>query len=285
MEFERKNIYFLMNQKTLIAEYITQMKKIDESILQFLENDTKSDINFNNLCQILEEYNIKEDKCKLKEFLRLLSHIANNHHHTNNFFDKTKQIIALYLEDIKRHFAESEIFQIFCKNKMILLFLFENKILIPDIKMLKIIINNDRYRKSYYLQYFYNEFKSLIKEEKEELMPLRKFSLDIPKITITDVLSEESNKNPELFIKNRQIGENDDYICQLIRKDSIDEFIKYVNESNIQLNLEIKTSIYETNTFLLKEKKHEIIEYAAFYGSIQIFKYLLQNNVKLNQSL
>ena len=43
-------------------------------------------------------------------------------------------------------------------------------------------------------------------------------------------------------------------------------------------------SIFETNPFLIK-RKASLIEYAAFFGSIQIFKYLQLNNVELTPSL
>ena len=33
------------------------------------------------------------------------------------------------------------------------------------------------------------------------------------------------------FIEKRRIGENDSYICQLIRQDSIKEFVFYVNSA------------------------------------------------------
>ena len=73
-------------------------------------------------------------------------------------------------------------------------------------------------------------------------------------------------------MNKRKSGENDTYICQLIQKDDIDNFISYISQNDILLNSEITESIFETNRFLLK-KKPSIIEYASFFGSIQIFKY------------
>ena len=79
-----------------------------------------------------------------------------------------------------------------------------------------------------------------------------------------------------------------------------------MNRHNYYLDSKIEQSIYETNSFLLKNSienpekqmykylnhkrlkiKNEIslIEYAAFYGSIQIFQYLRMNNASLNKSL
>ena len=39
------------------------------------------------------------------------------------------------------------------------------------------------------------------------------------------------------------------------------------------------------NSFILNRKSTSLIEYAAFYGSIQIFQFLKINNVRLEQSL
>ena len=71
----------------------------------------------------------------------------------------------------------------------------------------------------------------------------------------------------------------------MIRDDNVVEFITYVNKNNISLNSMIQTSIYETNSFLLKKQSVlrrnddgvTLIEYAAFFGSIQIFQYLQMN--------
>ena len=87
------------------------------------------------------------------------------------------------------------------------------------------------------------------------------------------------------FAESRREGENQDYICKLIRTDSVKEFIIYVTKSNLSLTQTvIKPSIFETNR-LLTARSLSLIEYAAFYGSIPIFRYLLQNNVEFNSQL
>ena len=79
-------------------------------------------------------------------------------------------------------------------------------------------------------------------------------------------------------------GENELDYCKIIRNDSIGDFITYVKRSGMSLKTKIKTSIYETNPYLLS-KNPSLIEYTAFFGSIQIFRYLYKNNVKLTPSL
>ena len=76
----------------------------------------------------------------------------------------------------------------------------------------------------------------------------------------------------------------------MIRKDSIDEFISYVNLKELNLKNKIKSSFYETNKISINKSKYgykmpTLIEYAAFYGSIQIFKYLFLNGAEVNSSI
>ena len=82
----------------------------------------------------------------------------------------------------------------------------------------------------------------------------------------------------------RKNGVNDHYICKLIREDSVEDFISYVNKNNILLDGQIPCSIFETSQLLLL-KNPSLIEYSIFYGSIQISKYLAMNKVKLLSSL
>ncbi|KAK8889215.1 hypothetical protein M9Y10_033961 [Tritrichomonas musculus] len=52
----------------------------------------------------------------------------------------------------------------------------------------------------------------------------------------------------------------------------------------MSLKGDINTSIYDTNTFLLG-KNITLIQYAAFFGATQIFKYLFMNGAELRVSL
>ena len=87
------------------------------------------------------------------------------------------------------------------------------------------------------------------------------------------------------FNEKRQKGENDSYICSLIRQDSIQEFVSFTTKLNIPLDSTINLSIFETNSFLNKQTKVTLIQYAAFFGSIQIVQFLRMNDVELEQSL
>ena len=71
----------------------------------------------------------------------------------------------------------------------------------------------------------------------------------------------------------------------MIQRDSIDEFVSYINQQCIPLDFEIENSIYETNPFLIKKGNHSLIEYAFFYGSESIFIFLKMSGVELTPLL
>ena len=104
----------------------------------------------------------------------------------------------------------------------------------------------------------------------------------------------------EKFNQNRKSGENENEVCEIIRKDLIEKFIIYINKNDISLTTMIKSSIYETNPFLIKrqvlitdsymslfdnEDNPTLIEYAAFFGSISIFKYLETKDVTITPTI
>ncbi|KAK8865390.1 hypothetical protein M9Y10_010935, partial [Tritrichomonas musculus] len=239
-------------------EYIQKMKMLQDNLLQIL--DTNND-NYENFQDIIHKSKILENKYEFKSFLHLIFKISNHHHRTVDFFIKIEKIFQLFKYDITKFFSNSEIFQLFKSNKRVLLILFDSKIIEMNEYISKIITN--QYIDLQYPQYFLPEIQSFNKKEPFQI----------------------EGELPENFYEKRKIGENDNYICQLIQKDSINEFVFYTNLNNYSLDSTINQSIFETNSFLLKnDKKVTLIEYAAFFGSIKIFLYL-RNKVEVRQSI
>ena len=89
---------------------------------------------------------------------------------------------------------------------------------------------------NHYYHFFYHELEEFKSEE--EMKSIKEENLTI-------------NANAfENYEEKRQDGENHSHICSLIRNDSVEEFIAYINRNNISISSEIKPSIYETNSFL-----------------------------------
>ena len=253
---------FSLREALAIQKYINHKKEIHNLLLNFIENSGVNDTDFQNLIDLINTQNYEENREELEHFLRLISKIAKNHHRDTDFFKKIEKIL-LHLENvIKQTFSISEIFKIFKSNKLIILSLIKSKIIALDEEIVKLILEE----KNNYCHFFFPEIKSLIGEEK-----------------VKQIESEISNTDN--FEEKRQIGENDSVICSLIRNDSLDDFISHVINSNLSIESEIQPSFFETNSFLLKQKKTTLIEYAAFFGSIQIFEYLCSQKVNLQPSL
>lgn len=246
-----------------------KFKEIYLSVINFI-NDTSEDENeYNSLISYLESQRIHKDHVILSFLLNLISKMSGYHHRSFNFQNKIEMIL-LYLEnDIREYYSNKEIFHLFVNNKNILIFLIAHKLLVVDEYIFdyyreQINQNDDIFFFIPEMATFFENDKKLMKKKNNLL---------------------KSNPNIfDLYEEKRQIGENDSHICQLIRDDLIDEFIIYVNQCNIPLESYIKHSFYETHAFLLK-KRVTLIEYAAFFGSIQIYQFLRLNNVSLNPTL
>ncbi|KAK8865030.1 hypothetical protein M9Y10_010559 [Tritrichomonas musculus] len=248
-----------------IHEYIDLMKQVNYILLQYIDENESQDYLL-SLKQIIEEHNISENKEKLGDFLRLILIITNNHNRNSNFFNKIEKILFLLKDKIKKIFPNDEIFDIFKSNKQIVLFLIENELItINDDIIHSMIFSNVNY-----FYYFFNKTESFLNDERRNITKLSLLNID-PKIF-------------QSFQLKQKDGVNDDYVCTLIREDSIEEFVSYFNMSNLPLSATVKQSIFETNP-LLCEKSATLIEYSAFYGSIQIFNFMKMNGVELSPSL
>ena len=252
---------------TIIQDYMSKMKDIEQNIIDYLENEESDEFDHQNLMDFFKDSHIRSNKQVFKGILYMLSNISENHHRQRSFFNKIEHIFQYFIPKMKKTFSKCEIFNIFKRNKRILLFLFAQKVIIPN-KYFLSIFSKDKYKRKFFSEYFLKEFKPLYDDNTFIYLKTR-----IP-----------DDIDSELFEERRKEGENQLELCQMIRNDSIDEFIHFTSQSNISLSSTIRPSIYETNPIFLKNRP-TLIEYAAFYGSIQIFNYLKMNNVKLNPSL
>lgn len=243
-----------------ISEYIGGIKEFYHILLIFLEKPDILEQDYQNLFEIIQQKKYEEDRYEFKNFVQLLISISENHHDDANFSTKIEKILLHFAQAAKRFFSNPKIFSICKSSKRILQLFIEKNIIEIDQNITNEIISMD------YCHFFYFEIENFIDAEFKN-----------------GLLAKEPSFSHN-FYEKRKKGENESYICSLIRNDLVEEFISYVNKTNYPLSSEIEKSIFETNSFLF-DRKTTLIEYSAFFGSIQIFQYLKMNNVELKSSL
>lgn len=253
-----------------IQKYFEQKKDLHNLLLQYLDSEEDAIEFYENLIYLFETKKISENQKEFKALLQLLTAISKNHHRTSDFFSKIEQILLYFKEAIKQTFSNYQIFKIFKSNKLILLILLTNNMITLDKHAISQLFEQRSPSVTKSCHFFYTELKNLIDEKERKKIENRLLNYD------SNIFSN--------FEENRKNGENESYICQLIRNDSIEEFDLYLNQTNVSHSARINFSVFETNSFLLN-KNPTLIEYAVFFGSIQIFQYLRLNNVELKPSL
>ncbi|KAK8838130.1 hypothetical protein M9Y10_036083 [Tritrichomonas musculus] len=268
-----------MSERDNVKFFLEKFKSLQEAFLDYLEDEENNEENFRNLYKLINDTKIRDCMHEIRLFIHFLLKVANNIHRIHNFFIKIDRILKLFKNDLKK-FKNEDIFQLFKSNKRILLFLIEEKILIVDKYFIKQIANA-KYVEMDYPLYFAPEIKPFMNEE---WFP--KYDPSDYYLYKNEWVEEIKKELPNNFYELRKIGENENQLCKLIREDMVKEFIINVNINNINLSATIPSSIYETNTYLIKRNEEAtLIEYAAFFGSIKIFTYLKNEGVELTSSL
>ena len=257
--------------------YVDKMKSIQNSLLEFLEEESDAEDKYNNFINIVSTQQIINEEHEFKALLKLIGNIGNDHHRAPNFICKLERLLRHFKQGLQKYFSNSEIFKIFKYNKRILLFLLEEKMMIIDEYIFSIITT---YVRKNYCEYFQPEIKPFLTEENIEKYCRKNTILKDAEFI------ERMNKEVESdFYEKRREGMNDDSLCELIRNNEIEEFIRFTEQRNLSLEIEIKKSIFETNQLMTNKDKISLIEYASFYGSNDIIKYIEKKGVELTSSM
>ena len=109
-----------------IQEYVDLMKELQNLLLVYVESDADNEVHFHNLVNYINIQKEQWNKEDYEHFLHLISSVINNHHRDSNLFMKIEKILIAYSEQIKKTFTNQDIYELFQKNKKMLLFLIEN---------------------------------------------------------------------------------------------------------------------------------------------------------------
>ncbi|KAK8857486.1 hypothetical protein M9Y10_015891 [Tritrichomonas musculus] len=260
-------------------EVIDKMKRIQVLLLEYFEDESDNKEIYENFQKIIIDQKIIEDRYLFKSLLHLINNIGNNHQRVGNFIIKIERILGYFKDNIKIFFSNSEIFKLFESNKRILLFLIEEKIIVIDEYFVSQLSGN-KYTSMKYPEYFAPEIKPFVTKEF-----VKKCCKNNPSLKEDEFYKDITKEVTDDFYEKRKIGENDDYLCQIIRLNKIDEFIVFANKTNLHLDACIKQSIFETNYFLVFGYDVKLIEYASFFGSIGIIKYIQMKEYELTPNM
>lgn len=175
--FELKTIiYFGINSDSFLSiysqnmshiehlqEHINEMKSIQNMFNDFFDDITNEDELLEKIIQELAKQNILQDNQKIVSFLRFISISTNHYHRYPTFFNKITRFLLKIKDQIHEHLTNFELFMIFKKNKLLLLYLFKEKIIIPD-EEISTQIMFQKYQNKSYPQFFWPEFKSFFSE-------------------------------------------------------------------------------------------------------------------------
>lgn len=141
-----------MDLNTYLKYYLNEMQNLQHVLLEYIDSESEDEVNFRELINKYENSNISKKRDTIKDFLYLISSIANNHR-APNLIQRIEQLLIHLKNQIEENFTSIDLLMIFKKNKRIILFLLKERLIVPDKTMSQIIIDMN------YHQYFYPEFK------------------------------------------------------------------------------------------------------------------------------
>lgn len=204
------------------------------------------------------------DKKSALQLLSSLDRFISNHPQNSDYVKRL--IISPILHETLSLFSSFEIYKIFSTYSTRLL-LYQKGFITIDTITERSSVN------SYDFAYFINEIK-----EGDNQFYQYAISKENNQETMKEINLERHN---EL----RERGRNHHQIAEIIRNDEIQQFQEIIAQTNISLKSRIPYSFYEDCQFINnKNDMPHLIDFASFFGSINIFKFLWINDVKGSSS-
>lgn len=224
-----------------------EMIHIQSVIVSCIDNNEP----FDELPDILQQYNILNDLSLFHDFLCLLNSISYSRIQTNQK-NMINDIIINLKDQILQYFKKNEIYSIFKLNLPILLCLYENE-----------IISYDQISKSQV--FIFGNYFLAEKIEHEGILEPMPFYANEMEFYYQNHLDE--------YIQYRKEYHSESDIAKFIRNDDIESFTDLIGHANIPLDSHIPPSLFESDINLAHNMR-SLIEYAAAFGSLNIFKFL-----------
>lgn len=177
--------------------------------------------------------------------------------------ERNDQLFLALKDDFQRNFTKVELFSIFAQRKKILHSLFNNGFISPhtiQLNMNDIIFKN-----------FYFDLKNKVPDSYLEKYITKNH---LEKYFTSYNENKESKK--QTFSKKK--------LKDIIKNDNLDEFIDFVNKTELKIDGQIPNSSFDYD-FRFKKNPPTFVEYAAKMGSLNIFKYLISSKVSVPKNV
>ena len=241
--------------------YFDKLAEIQDKIYSIRDNES----NLESLGEELSNSSYIESKFASIQLFYSLNNFAMNYPNLSHFINS---LLLTHLKKALEYFSSSELYDIF-ECYIIKLALFENNYIDIDT-----IIENSV--QDYFCFFFFcNEIK-----EMDEIFYQQYLILNPPFKSVMDQVYSVDH------LVLRKIGLNHNKIAKIIRNDDLDVFQTELSSTNLNINEPIPFSFYDLNSILnIKTFMPSMIEYAAFYGSSRIFKFLWMNNAERSERI
>lgn len=222
-----------------------QLLNIDESCIDDIYN-------------FIQENKLTSNKILFNEILQSINLVVRSRPLNLQLYI---ELLLKLKDEIKTYFSSIDLWHVFHNHKNVLLALYEEKCI--DFQTIRKFCYNDKEC----LKFFYTELR-----ENDE----KYFNERIRYLNIQDFFK---NIDIATFKKNRKVGHCEWEVARIIRDDSIEEFQNYFSQNNLNLTEKVPSTIFESDEVINSKfpPLPTLIEYAAFFNSIKIFKFLWMN--------
>ena len=120
----------IQNALDQILTFCDEYSEIQSLLLTYLDtSDNNQDTNSQNLSNLIQELKkkkIEDDRSSLDDFLRMLVHIASNHHRSIDFFPKIANLLVSLKTEIQKYYSNEDLFNLFSHAEPVIVLLKDN---------------------------------------------------------------------------------------------------------------------------------------------------------------
>ncbi|KAK8889695.1 hypothetical protein M9Y10_034448 [Tritrichomonas musculus] len=294
----------MSNFINIIEESLNLLVEIQNQFIEIIGElqQNEREQKYNLFVNSFENSEILEQSSKLYLFLQYLGNIINFHYEKNSFLDLISKFIQHFSENIKNLLNQNQLVKIAVKSRLLLIILLEQQILDKKFLIQRIVhINSHSKERNTLFEYLspeFDEYEDSYKSQFEDELVYSHYLLRKEVLEGDNSDTYKGNEEEEIdsykilnidlneYIKCRKEGENQETLCQNIRDDDIDSFVSLFEKTQTNINKRTNSFLYDSNQYPSeKNEPPSFFEYAAYKGSLEIFRHLLLRNAKFSKQM